>query len=197
MAYEEASLDDLTTILHNTVIRYRKKPVFVKEVDGRELWLTSLENPKEKANPVSLSDLEIDFTPVPLGFVNFNKYAYYITRVPSRQYKQGLSTGNIAIEAVEENHDTIFGIQTLQNVCNKSLAACILGRYPCLEQAIKDVVEGAKSVAFSRQFAIDEHFDLLFKTERVGSVNGETGEVWFKRTKQHIKDVFYARHCGS
>lgn len=193
MAYEEAGLDDLNTLFLQTVIRYKKQPVYVKAItNNRELVLQALENVKEKFPEISLTDSDLDFTPVPLGFANYNGNAFYLSRIPSRQYKQGLASNNLVVDCLTEGNKTALASKELKKVCNRSISSCILGKYPSLQQALKLITEGALSVAFHRQFAVDEDWNILYKTESVGSVNGDTGEVWFKRTKGYLKGVLNA-----
>lgn len=193
MDFKAASHEDLVTLFKNSVIRYKKEPVYVKDVPDRgTLIVHPLDGGKGKASYVDISDLELDFEPVPLGFVNHNKIAFFMSRTPSRQWCQGLSPKNVVTEAISKRRDAVVGdARALSQLTTKSLVSCIKGEYPKLDRALELLEEKHESVAISRYFAIDQDFSIFHRTQEVGLLD-KGANVVFKRAYSYLEEVFYA-----
>lgn len=191
--YELASADDLVQIFADTVVLYQKKPVYVNRVGAdRTLRIYSLEDMKTKLGDVDVENEELDFTPVPLGFCNHDKDAFYVQRLPKRQYKQGLCKANMVVSAITGNASR-EGANSIVTAKVRSLAHCIEGRYPSIASAISSIVEGGcRSVAFCRTFALDENLFVYYKSDKVGVMNEDTQKVSFLRNMKHLQEVFRA-----
>lgn len=111
------------------------------------------------------------------GYMNYRGVACYVMRYPARKFKHGLSRDNTSIL---NHHAKTAQSRMLVRECFdkantfqcKSHYDMYMKLYPSLNTAIKRINEGAFFVAFDRQFAINDTFDLYYKTERVGIING-------------------------
>lgn len=191
--YEHASAEDLIQIFTDTVVLYRKKPVYVNKVDfDKGLIVYDLEDMKTKVGNINVEDPDFDFTPVPLGFCNHNKDALYVQRIPKRQYKQGLCKGNISALGITADASR-EGINSILTGKVRSLAHCIKGNYPSITSAIKMVVEGGcRSAAFARKLAIDENLSVYYKLDKIGVMDEETQKISFLRNMKHLKGIVHA-----
>lgn len=126
---------------------------------------------------------DLDITPVPLGYVNTNHQAAYLTRRPMRQdWRQGLRSLNGAF--VGPHHWEDMGL--------KKLADTIEGIYPTYKQVIGKVVRnpaGEGSMAFSRELAVNIEKQLLYKTIPAGDVDAD-GFVKWKPGFEWVEDTF-------
>lgn len=191
--YEDVEYKDLVQIFAESVIRWNKTPVYVKAVNRlNELVLQELGNKKEIITKVS--DELLDFTPVPLGMCNEGKDAFYLTRIPYRQYKQGVCKQSLRIKFISKNYDELAADKLL-TMKSQGLKECINGDYPTLQNAIEKIRgdEGVKAIAFSRQFALDGDFNIFFKTERVGIYDADANQFVLSRKNTYLEGLLNAR----
>lgn len=124
---------------------------------------------------------ELDMNPVELGFVNSPNSTDYITRMPVRHYKQGLTAHSYKGKGFP--HKNTFA--------TTSMAMCILGIYPKLIDCVESVSCGeAVSKGFSRNFSIlntGEDNVLTFRGDYVGSVhfNSDNGLLQNRLDKKY------------
>ncbi|HET8689266.1 MAG TPA: hypothetical protein VFM18_21860 [Methanosarcina sp.] len=185
--FEEASVEDLKTIFVDSVIRYKNTPIYIYGVDhGKNLEYQLLT--KDQHGIVHISDKGLNFKPVELGMVNHGGYAAYIQRIPVRGYKQGLSSINIEVKKVHELPQKI--LTDLCKIKNSSLAKCIKGEYPSLQEAAVHLMEkDIDSLAFSRTFALDKDMWIYHKTSKVGLYDAERDKIIFSRGKSYLKEL--------
>lgn len=190
--YEEASLEDLSTLLMNSVIMYKKLPIMIQGISlNRELHASYIGQKGTEEIPLNSPDL--DFKPVPLGMCNHSGHAHYLSRKPGRQWSQGLTSKNINISFLNKEK-TGDSWMNLLNLKNKSIHSCILGEYPSIENCIvaldkPDMLE----MAFSREFAINKNLLLYYRSESVGMIDSDNGKIIFEKHKKFLKEILNAR----
>lgn len=138
------------TRLVGSIVRWKKTPVTVQEVypDGTVVVESIAKGAVGRAN---MDDLNLK--PVPLGFVNYEKQASYVSRVPKRRdWRQGLRVGNM----------TSFGIPQ-QIIPGLALSKTIKGIYPTYESTLGRVRDRGGSHAWHRHWAINEREEILYK----------------------------------
>lgn len=154
------------TRLRESIVRFKGEPVFVLQVGakGGKVAFQTLARAEDHElagiGECTLQDLDIN--PVPLGYVNEAKFAYYVSRCPVREdWRQGL------------RKNTMRTIPGGINVNFKFLRQTILGKYPNLKDALKLVNDREReSVAFSRSFAISRGGILHHKGQwQVGEID--------------------------
>ena len=161
--------------LVETVIRRGDIPVYVQDVttmDG-EIWVyyQKLMDGDDEIYGDGLDDFNLD--PVPLGYVNYKNFAYYLTRMPMRKdWRQGLRLLNV----VGPDGDR-------PPVPLKTIAETIVGNFPtfksCLEKL--NTKKTIKNIAFCRDFSVSTE-EIQYKGMfPIGKVDMENGNI-------HIND---------
>lgn len=203
--YENA--DEIRMRLEGSIVLYDGDPVLIAQVSVPEL-----EDADEKARvhfynlPINpnkklattrkyLSSRKFDLTPFKMGFANIGEKAYFISRAPVRQNKQGLAAGTCII-------NTIFGKPSNEVVWNtlirsEGFGKMVKGEYPSFEEASDTLKEDlVTSVAVSRSFALfkDDELDvsvLSHKGSKCGIIlEGDTGvrvSTRFKFLKESLE----------
>jgi hypothetical protein len=178
-------LEDARMRLRGTVVLYEGNPVYIRDIaagrGGDEIFrvhadklpLGRGDDPFERGGMVDpegaemrkyISSKKFDISPFKMGYVNAPTGAFFCSRLPHRQQKQGLSG---------ETFNTFLRTKEVVEMVNN--------RYPTFDQALKALAK-APSVAFSREFALskDEVVDCLFflyhKGQKVGAfASGKIG----------------------
>lgn len=116
---------------------------------------------------------DLDLTPIRLGYCNNKLSTNYISRKPTRFYKQGLCKDNLQGSGVD------FNSQAFYNMVN--------GKYPKPLRALELVMnQEALSVAFSRNFAVSTN-NLFYRDLHVGKVswNGHSNNLNYQLKEEH------------
>ena len=174
-------LDYAKKRLNGTLVRKTEGSPFlvqevVKEGDTTACLGTDLTTSEFLSTPLD----EIDLTPVPLGFANHgDKMSFFCRRPLRRDWKQGLSTGNVVIYG-EAKRD--FNWNMLTNT--------ILNKFPKLDEVIHYVKKGsARSKAFSRDFGLSSSNGdtlLVYRKFVVGRLDG--GNLVLNRDKFFLEE---------
>ena len=170
--YDFHSPEHATSYLSNSVIRYANEPIMVETVDDENyiLFHTIMELAQSKGRlKMRMAELDsehINMKPVPLGMFNFcdeagnNIDSAYLSRIPNRGWKVGLTSNNTNIYIIRPEYDNVFQSSIIRNLnILKSISFynTVMNIYPSY-QYIMEEFELAKSrrrsVAFSRNFAI-------------------------------------------
>ncbi len=179
MNLQDASVADLKMMFENTVVKRNNIPVFIHSVNNnRKVDFINLGNSDE--GYASIEDGFWDFKPVSTGYVNIMDYSFYITRIPRRQYKQGLHHENIKIgyncPYDDQRQSTAF--ERVKSLRCKPLYNTINNVYPSLQQALELLEDECVDVAFDRQFSVDKGGRVYYKTRYVGDVD-KAGKIVF------------------
>lgn len=146
--------------LLETIVRVNGKAVVVKDISSVGVLYKELVTGATN----SCTYNELDINPVPLG--NYNGYisCLYITRLPMREdWKQGARYNNL-----RDSYGNSIDFNWT------SLGRTIEGIYPSISDCLNRIKKGkASSIAFSRNFAINSEYSLLYKMNwTVGKVEG-------------------------
>lgn len=153
--------------LAGTVIMYKDKPVYIGDVKqgGGGVVLLAYNLPGyDKEVLLKIDDNNLDGLNFKLGYVNYKGTATYLTRVPRRQYSQGLRS---------ENTSNSLGYNFEQMTRDPSFSENLSGKYPSFEECVKAVESGKnRSQAFHRRFAISKDselgfYQLEYKSQRI------------------------------
>lgn len=156
MAVPYYNREDLSMKLDRTICMYKGSPVFIVvnrhadpsngvDVVGYPLGAEMI--PANAIN-IKVSSKQFDDRSLPLGYINYNGSAYYLTRVPWRRNLQAISATNVT------STPRIPGDDRYRYFTSKAMEACILGRYPSKDEALKVLGRGATSLAISRSVAL-------------------------------------------
>lgn len=164
------SVEDAAMRLTGCVVQYDGEPVYVCGVfqspeSGIYTKISRLGKVGELR--VSINKPEWDFTPVPTGYINYEKRCFYVSRVPIRKWKQGLHHDNVRVLPQLEDPMALVRTSEFRNV--------VLNVYPSFQEVLSSLELGFRSQAFSRKFCLhkiqmSDGVSLLYMGHEVGSV---------------------------
>lgn len=188
MIYDDTTYDDLITILKHTVVMYDGVPVYISEVtpDGK----LYVRNMVSKENHLyEINDELFSFEPVKLGYINIKGHAAYLSRTPSRQYKQGLSVNTLKIQCTDAEYSG--QIQEMIRKFTFEMSNTIRNIFPSIDEATKLLAQDErKSVACSRVFKINADGNLFYKEQNVGLLDFNTKVPIFSRKYSYLKQLW-------
>jgi hypothetical protein len=185
--------------LVGSVIRVAATPVYVQSliVDGvdQSEWKIDVSPVKyvQRRRQISLTDKRLDMNPIPNGFVNFNVwgqtgYTNFVSRMPARTWKIGLSSENVRILSVE--HDTTrHGFRTI--VFTSGFHDMVTNKYLPLPECWKKIEEeGYTSFGLSRHFALQRGRHLFYSHihQPVGHLNNN-GELQLHAPYEYLTEL--------
>ena len=171
-------IDHANMYLTESIIRVDSVPVRVEKVVyenalNRRVLYYKIIGKKEKMRNISLRSPRVDMNPLPLGFINFSEFGFpkkaiRTYRVPSRQWRIGLTTENFKI--VPNVFDTHRMKKKIMESIHFKNSVC--GNFPNIEEIIKNIKDKkAISQAFSRDFAMDKNnLQFIQLKEPVGKI---------------------------
>lgn len=179
--YDTASY--AATRLNETVIRKGLEPILVHScTDGYKGIKVQYQYIVSGASGEDyLHNLNLD--PVPLGYVNFNGNAIYLTRMPMRQdWKQGLRDRNITT-ADGFNNPLPYHV----------IANTIIGKFPtiknCLERLNSSNMNTA--MAFNRDFCVERSGNLKYKSLfDIGNINMDNANINIDDSFSWVREAF-------
>lgn len=187
--YENLERHDLQQIFNETILLYEKNPVFVRSVgeDGL-LNLEVFGTQKRISRPAT--DVNFDFTPIPLGMCNCDKKAVFLSRAPKRQFKQGLSVQSLIITPLDGYRKGNEAEYIWDRGAHGTIISMVKGVYPTITEAIKAIEENvSETVAFHRYFAINGESEVFFKGKRVGMYDQKKKDFIFNKSKEYLSEV--------
>lgn len=172
--------------LVETVIRLGETPVLIHNVDTDSVGRIRLKYEDIMTDVVNRETIDkFNLDPVPLGYVNSDGEARYVTRMPLRNdWKQGIRQRSICD----------IGGYGINHITYRTIGYTIMGKFPKIATVLERVSRGHSSMAFSREFAITSRGVLKYKALfDVGKVNMDNGGVAidpaFSWVKEHYDEV--------
>lgn len=153
--------------LSGSIVEFNSAPVYIFGVGDEgsvEYRYLGQNNIRRYHSPLK----EFDLTPLKLGYINQEaRRSFYITRLPSRSWKQGLTMNHLVYGTAEP-----FRV----NMDDRSFVNMLRGVYPSLHTCLELMVnQEAISLAFSKNFAFSPfkqgQCKLLYKEKIVGDFN--------------------------
>lgn len=186
--FKDQTREYLSHRLSRSIINYKDKPHYVYRVpDGGGTTANIELGPVSKMRRlgdgsasdlfrVSVADKHLSFSPISLGYVNYDGVAYYLMRAPIRRSRQGLSEEGVRIKTAFPS--ALANVST-SILLTYPLAKCVANRYPTIDEAINILDKHQiATVAVSRTFAIGmlntTSMELHHKGNRVGTI-GSSG----------------------
>lgn len=155
--------------LHASVIRLAGFPVTVVGADAgkkKGVFLLKVNEMGDRwdgvSKFVSSDDADVDMTPIPLGMTASNGHAEYLSRMPVRKWKLGLSIQNLKIAKVDSEAEYLYSKQNI--IHSQLMLDTVVGNYMAFEEAMKKASRSNKAFAFSRRFAIGNKYNLFYKS---------------------------------
>ena len=151
MAEAYLTQEDLNMRLAGSICTYDGEPVFVATDGDRCKWpmvrLFKCGSDMYKAWKIidHTDPLFCDRSPI-LGYMNYQKQAYYLQRVPFRYQNQGLKDISITSAPRLDRYEGYFA--------SAAMGDCIKGIYPKKEEALANIKDGWSGCAIHRSLAI-------------------------------------------
>lgn len=164
--------------LVESYVRYEDDIVFVEDIDENtgQCRITSISG----KNPVTCSIESLNLKPIPLGYINERGTAKYVYRVPSRQWRQGITTRTVHTKGGPIRISRSF-LQPMQN------------NYPSFNEAKHALSTGVvESMALNPEFCIcmgnNNSFTVLYKETTVGVVDKDSNKIVLKNKFKYLKE---------
>lgn len=144
--------------LDSSYIRYKGLPVYVTEITGEFNLRLYCYGGKKEFNK-NINDPDLDFKPIPLGYVNYKaktstetgykilNEAYYLERAPQRRMKQGLVSNSVVCR-----HRNM-GRGIANTLLQLPLYNLIAEKFKPYAEVVKNI-KVEESIAFDRRLAI-------------------------------------------
>lgn len=168
-------LDHAQRYITQSVIRIKGKPAYVATAAPADngfilgYYDMPMNGTRDTVNYTIHKRDEVDMNPFPLGMLAVSKKdkikgSYYLSRIPVRAWKIGLTESNLRFDAVCEKRMPEMDPRTL--LYSHSFVDTVAGKYPELDEALKLSFDRKLPIAFSRRFAVNCE-KLLYKTFQV------------------------------
>lgn len=185
--YETA--EEIRARLEGTVVRYDNEPVYITRVeeDDRDdiarVYFRKLPySDRGEEYRKYLSSRYFNCSPFQMGYVNYQGKAVLLSRLPARQYKQGLSGNSLMVTDIQgKDARRGFGgivekgvLPSFNDLLRSSVFPDLIAKkYPSFKEVGELLADDVKSVALSPSYAvaIDRELESLFlfnKGTRVG-----------------------------
>jgi hypothetical protein len=163
--------------LENTVVMYDGEPVYITSVANveaedkaeiaRVFFQTLPYNPRNKSVRKYLSSKKFDLAPFKMGYMNHGGEAIFVSRIPIRQNRQGLSQGATLFKDIRgRNAENINFSHMIQS---PGFVEMVQGKYPSFKDAgalLADKESSSVAISRSFAFAIDNDLDALLLLHR-------------------------------
>lgn len=195
----ELSYEDKVQQYAKSIVLYKGIPVFVERVteDG-SLCLYDLKAQQSITVPFSLDNIKPPTKRI--GMINILGSVLYVTRIPARKMVIGYYKNNMVFNTltVPYPYGRTNTVDTVSSLDHSSIADAMNNEYPSLKQAIDLFAAGpVGAVAFDKQFAIDNHRNIFYKTNVVGSVpegKDKNQEICFHENYTHLHTLLDGNH---
>ena len=126
---------DLGQRLDQSIVRYKGHPYYVRHIDVNILSLYEVDgHRKDPILNIRSDDGYLDISTVPLGYFQLMpNIVVHATRVPSRQFKQGIHESILKMESIPKSIEARNFRWTIYCTGFKNM---ILGRYPTALEAL-------------------------------------------------------------
>lgn len=168
----DLNLNDLSMMYDGSIVLFKDKPVYVKEVrEGGNMHYWS---PEVGDKIFKYSEENWKSPTRRIGMVNVQGTVVYVARRPVRKYSVGFNGHNLVVQELVGAAKTApfrHALAAVQGLRWAGLYSAIDNTYPTFLEAFKQAVEVKGCVAFDKQFAVDKDGKVFYKTEHVGVVH--------------------------
>jgi hypothetical protein len=173
-----------------SIVKFNDRPVMVHSINSEGALIKFMDALYMKSEPEQSSKelvplAKLDFSSFPLGYVNCANNCLYVTRIPHRNWKQGIRSANLAAYQ-----------GSMVSIGSAEFINMLLNNYPKLGVCIESLLCGEiRGKAFSRRFALStfdksrtapSRLQLIYKDIAVGVV--ELGD--YEKIKLHDEFEF-------
>ena len=165
--------------IHDTVIMINGEPHYVQHYDEWRYNVKRLSTGKSRL--IDLRKTKVDLTPIPLGNIEVgNQDCFYLSRVPERRWKQGLTMESLSQRHPYEKDPMHLWLMGRDLFFTKGFTDMVNNKYRSIQEVL-DVLEIRKILPIHRVFAIwrktDKSYLLLYRGKTVGGIDKETLDI--------------------
>ena len=171
-----------------SIVMYKPENLPVNVIEVSRISVLCVVVPTGRRIQTTLSSLDLE--PIKLGYLNNTYTAHYLTRLPARRWRQGL-TSQSCYEILNGVFRSCGSLLHTMGFCNsaQNIYPSFIDCWETLQQ--KEV----KSIAFNKHFALLGSFsgvNLLHKGGVVGQVSfkGELPTPAFNKKYGYLKEMF-------
>lgn len=173
-------IQDYNQRLHRGVILWKGVPHCINTEDDT-LNITDLVTGEMIARNVSPDHEHLDIAAFELGYVNTEFGAYYLSRIPARQFKQAITAGSVIEYRLISEGIVREGMGRSRWLQSEQFRDRYIKPFPHFDLAINLFDDEKQSVALSPSIAItknrDKSFTVWYKLEEVGKIKHNTRTV--------------------
>lgn len=182
--------------LADTVVVHGGRPFYIAELRGRGpngiIAVGNYANDAGNRIQININDAAFNkFRTPKLGYFNYfedNKNCAYVSRVPARNQRQGMSGNNLSIIKTGE-------YQVIENrwhtwIASDGFSEMISGQYPSLEEVVEAISPGC-TIAIDNEYAVSadslKRLTLWWRKKAIGDVNVE--RVLLTREFEYLREA--------
>lgn len=172
--------DQMNRRLNHTIVRYRGKICEVQSwrPDTLDLVVFYLEGTVDN-HLIHSSDIDLDISSVPLGFINYKESSFYIQRIPIRRQTQGVSPEVCYFHPIHKKTKQANGWNLLKS---KDFVQCANNKYPKFLSIFKGIKDNKiLSGAFHKRFALVQDDLGIVKIKHLTDTIG-----WIPPKEEHV-----------
>lgn len=195
--------------LHASVVRNAKGiPIYIQEAyrdsNSREKKIYAIGFDLDQRKDVKYNVEELDFNPIPLGFMAIHKNSdyvdsWYMYRSPIRNSRIGLNSSNFMIKhPMEYLTNNVRPLSKPHIMTSKELSDTVLNNFPDYPTLFKVVNQEKRKdciLAFSREFAMDaQHLYHRFNGVPIGEIQKDAPVLFddFQYLKEALEGALNA-----
>lgn len=189
--------EDAVMRLDDSVFLYGTVPVYGKldVEDPKKIKLTAV-NSNKTLKVADYNDELINFDNLDPGFFESGTTLYYVSRVPARKQKQGVSTSNIQGKAYKADTGNFVGVNIPWScLLNSSFAGALTGSYRPAKESFLIHKNTSSPVAVSNRLALCNG-NVYFDLNNIGTVDKEKDTPYIK-LKDTYMDSILVMHLSS
>ncbi len=165
-------IGDYNQRLHNGVILWDGVPHRIN-TENDALNIADLVTGEMVARGVDPDHEHLDISSFELGYINTNSGAYYLTRMPLRQFKQSISSGSVIEYSLGNGGPMRDGMGRSRWLMTKEFRDRYTKPFPSFDKAL-ELLDNRESVALSPNVALTRDelgtVKVWFKLESVGVI---------------------------
>lgn len=199
--------NDIVSRLVGTIIRYKNNPFLVQGVQpeyplhifGRDISTNKV------IESIHTSDVELDISSPPLGYVNTRSECAFVSRSPARRWKQGVDPGALDYFWPASEKETSGASSHKFQVNHEGISDTIRGIYPSFDHnLIRDLQDGVymsravgRKLAFKRSRDV-KHLLIYHMSNNIGLFSIEDSSVFLfpKYDTMHYRNVLAKYNVG-
>lgn len=159
--------------LEGAVFLQGNTPVLVHSArSDQEIHVSELGDRDREVSTIPLQSLNLN--PPKLGYMNSRGRARYLVRIPSRNWRQGITNRNTQELSWTTSDFPRFRSVSVTEDHVKGLKLMLQNDYPSIPYAMEALSRGdCSEIALSKVLCLDSNLNLLYKGRSIGSFANE------------------------